>query len=524
MVDSPNRWLSKPLTIGIGGGLGLAIILVVLGLTLFGGDSGDDSGKPAADTADSGAAAPAETPAPPSQPPAPDPAPRASAETPETTVAETPETTVAETPETTVAETPDATETAPADQPGAVASVAQPAAPEALESAAPSPAEDTAQQTESAAPDESAPTVAEPAIGDPAAATDVAEVSGEGLPEAVAEPGRATPAESDQPPARAAGIDTVAEAVGETEIAALAPADGAAQPVIRQRAPQEATGGVAPSFDVVRVAPDGQTVIAGRAEPGAQVSLMDRDQVIETVTADRRGEFVIIPDAPLAPGSRELGLVAKSGEGAAIESRDVVVLMVPQRARAEPAALAGPEDSALAVLVPRAGVGRVRMLQRPEPADIVGLTAAMGLTLDIVNYDTAGGIHFSGRGLPGSRVAAYINNRWIGTALVRADGTWRLVPSQVIHPGLYTLRLDQVDTGGIVLSRLETPFSMADFENPAIGAGLVIVQPGNSLWRISRRIYGAGIQYTDIFEANQDQIRDPDLIYPGQIFVVPDEG
>ncbi len=507
MVDSPNRRLSKPLTVGIGAGLVLAIILAVLGLTLFGDDSGDDSGKPAADTADSGAAAPAETPAPPSQPPAPDPAPGASAESPETTVAETPE--------TTMAETPDASETAPADRPPS---------PEASEPEAPSPTEDTAQDTESVTPVESTPPAAEPVVGDPAAATGVAEVSGEGLPEAVAEPGRAAPAESDRQPARDPGTDPVAEAVGETEIAAIAPADSAAQPVIRQRAPQEGAGGVAPTFDVVRVAPDGRTVIAGRAEPGAQVSLMDRDQVIETVTADRRGEFVIIPDAPLAPGSRELGLVATSGEDAAIESRNVVVLIVPERARAEPAALAGPDESALAVLVPRAGVGRARLLQRPEPADIVGLTAAMGLTLDIVNYDTAGGIHFSGRGLPGSRVAAYINNRWIGTALVTVDGTWRLVPSQVIRPGLYTLRLDQVDAGGIVLSRLETPFSMADFENPAIGAGLVIVQPGNSLWRISRRIYGSGIQYTDIFEANQDQIRDPDLIYPGQIFVVPDEG
>ena len=511
MVNSPNRRLSKPLTIGIGAGLALAVILVVLGLTLFGGDSGDRAG----DTADSGASAPSETPAPASQPPVPDPAPPASAETPEATMAETPE----------------ASEAVPAEQPGAVASVAEPApavaepvAPEALESATPSLAEDTARQTESVIPDGSMPPVTESVVGEPAAATGVAEVSGDDLPEAVAEPGRAAPAESDPPPARDAGIDAAAEAADETEIAALAPADGAAQPVVRQRAPQDAAGGVAPSFDVVRVAPDGHAVIAGRAEPGAQVSLMDRDQVIETVTADPRGEFVIIPDAPLAPGSRELGLVAESEEGAMIESRDVVVLIVPERARAEPAALAGPEDSTLAVLVPRAGVGRARLLQRPEPADIVGLVAAMGLTLDIVNYDTGGGIHFSGRGLPGSRVAVYINNRWIGTALVRADGTWRLVPRQAIRPGLYTLRLDQVDAGGIVLSRLETPFSMADFENPAIGAGLVIVQPGNSLWRIARRIYGAGIQYTDIFEANQDQIRNPDLIYPGQIFVVPDEG
>jgi len=54
------------------------------------------------------------------------------------------------------------------------------------------------------------------------------------------------------------------------------------------------------------------------------------------------------------------------------------------------------------------------------------------------------------------------------------------------------------------------------------GPASVVVQPGNSLWRIARRLYGSGWQYTVIYAANRDQIRDPDLIYPGQIFDVPE--
>ena len=49
----------------------------------------------------------------------------------------------------------------------------------------------------------------------------------------------------------------------------------------------------------------------------------------------------------------------------------------------------------------------------------------------------------------------------------------------------------------------------------------VIIQPGDNLWTIARHIYGRGIQYTIIYEANRDQIRDPDLIYPGQVFATP---
>ena len=50
----------------------------------------------------------------------------------------------------------------------------------------------------------------------------------------------------------------------------------------------------------------------------------------------------------------------------------------------------------------------------------------------------------------------------------------------------------------------------------------VIIQPGNNLWKLSRQIYGKGIMYTVIFEANKDQIRKPELIYPGQVFMTPD--
>lgn len=57
---------------------------------------------------------------------------------------------------------------------------------------------------------------------------------------------------------------------------------------------------------------------------------------------------------------------------------------------------------------------------------------------------------------------------------------------------------------------------------PATRAAIVTVQPGFTLWRIARENYGEGFLYVKVYEANKDQIRDPDLIYPGQLFKVPD--
>jgi nucleoid-associated protein YgaU len=61
-------------------------------------------------------------------------------------------------------------------------------------------------------------------------------------------------------------------------------------------------------------------------------------------------------------------------------------------------------------------------------------------------------------------------------------------------------------------------------ETPDLGQprnGKIVIQPGNSLWRISRVIYGHGVEYTVIYEANKAQIRNPHRIYPGQIFATP---
>ena len=83
------------------------------------------------------------------------------------------------------------------------------------------------------------------------------------------------------------------------------------------------------------------------------------------------------------------------------------------------------------------------------------------------------------------------------------------------------MRVDQVDRTGTVVARVETPFSRAGPIGNLPRDAVTFVQPGNSLWRIARRTLGKGIRYTVIFEANRDQIKEPDLIYPGQIFIVP---
>ena len=293
-------------------------------------------------------------------------------------------------------------------------------------------------------------------------------------------------------------------------------------PTVIDRNQESPNGETSPSFDIVTVSPDGETVLAGRAEPGATVTIRVNGDTIGSVLADNNGEWVFVPQTPLSEGARELELVATNKSGKEVYSEKVVVIIVPGDTTVAGKSTTNATANPVAVLMSRDGQGLDRLLQGKELAE--GLTAGQKVTLDILNYDAKGQVDFSGKGLPDGEIRAYINNQLVGIAKVNPDGSWQLVPNKKIDTGLYNLRIDQLDLAGKVISRLETPFSMASFERPAAGEGLVVVQPGNSLWRIARRLYGKGVRYTMIFVANQDQIKDPSLIYPGQIFIVPEEG
>lgn len=271
---------------------------------------------------------------------------------------------------------------------------------------------------------------------------------------------------------------------------------------------------VPPSFDIVRVSRSCTAVIAGRATPGATVIVSTPARELGRVKADQRGEWVLVPDLPLESGSRELRLAAQFEGQEPVASPDSVVILVPE---------CGPDDQgqqAIAVLTPKSGLSR--LMQVPSRGE--ELRAAKGLSLDSVDYDEKGDVRLSGRAEPGATVQIYINNKPVGTAVADAGGHWEANLAERVDPGVYTLRVDQVREAGKVASRIELPFSRAAPEDVKVEEGRVIVQPGNNLWQISRGTYGRGAAYTVIYQANKGQIRDPDLIYPGQVFTLPKPG
>jgi nucleoid-associated protein YgaU len=276
-----------------------------------------------------------------------------------------------------------------------------------------------------------------------------------------------------------------------------------------------------PTFDIARIGPDGRAVVAGRANPGAKIVLLDGGKEIARGEADARGEWVVIAqDPPLGPGQHELRVVQHVEGRAPVTSEQVVVAVVPEApAGGTPSAAAGqpPREETLVMIAPPGG-GPAKLVQAPSAA---GVPRSGDLAMSTLDYDDAGHVTVTGQATPGVVVRVYINDNLVAEGAAGTDGRWKLAPPDPVGPGKHTLRLDRLASDGKPVARLELPFDRVVVPPGTKDVRRLVVVRGDNLWNIARAHYGVGFHHTVIYGANKEQIRNPDLIYPGQVFSLP---
>lgn len=382
---------------------------------------------------------------------------------------------------------------------------------------------------------------------------------------------------------------------------------------------------VLPLIDTWRVAADGAAVVSGSATPGATVEVVVDDVSVASGAATASGEFAIL--FTLAPNPKpSLMWLSMQRDGLPpVASEEMVALGPiegPKLAAADPApegteiaaaeepapppALLLTDEGAVVLQDPQvpAAVADAAPEAAPEPAAEPAAEPQPGpmtaVMIDTISYTPAGEVQVGGRGKGGAALRLYLDNAEQATLQIPATGRWvTTLPDAA--PGIYTLRVDQLDAEGKVISRFETPFKRETLEalaaateatapdpapqelaavteapaqppvtpaetapepatEPVPETGpepapepasttaetaapeapaapqadptatapkapapiTVTVQPGFTLWGIAQERYGDGVLYVQVFEANKDKIKDPNLIYPGQVFSVPD--
>lgn len=158
-----------------------------------------------------------------------------------------------------------------------------------------------------------------------------------------------------------------------------------------------------------------------------------------------------------------------------------------------------------------------------EAARLPQTQSTGNVVVDSVVYDAEGEVAVGGRSQSaGTEIQIYLDNQPIIRTRASADGNWQAQLAG-IERGVYRLRVDELNDASQVVSRAEIPFERVtpQIARDSDGPQALIVQPGNTLWAMSQARFGDGQRYMRIFDANRDQIRNPDLIFPGQVFIIP---
>jgi hypothetical protein len=307
--------------------------------------------------------------------------------------------------------------------------------------------------------------------------------------------------------------------------------------------PPPESGDDVPTFDVVSIEPTGETVVAGRAAPGATVELLRDGEVHDRAIADKSGQFVMVPPK-LPPGTYDLTLRSKQADGKQATSRQRVTTALEPRSTDRPiVALITPDKPTV-------------VLSQPESKPAAG-----AVVVETVEIEPGGKFHVTGQARSGAALRLYLNDSFVASVTAGTDGRFAVTINEGVGPGNYRVRLDETSTSGSVRARAEVPFNAPDTtasvpalataskrpesaatQGPQLAAAGATVLPGSaappsavvvpkittttvsrgdSLWRLSQLSYGAGTRYAVIYKANRGQIRNPNLIYPGQVFVLP---
>lgn len=251
------------------------------------------------------------------------------------------------------------------------------------------------------------------------------------------------------------------------------------------------------SFDIVRIEKDGSAVFAGRAGDFPSLVLMDGSETLATLTPDENGEWVHIPDNPLKSGDHEFWL--KTEDAPTKESAGIVFANVPER----------PEESMVVMI---SSANDADILQKPSESPEM----RDSLTISLARY-TNGVLNVKGKRAHNGSVLLYIGNKFIDSAENKPENVFELnrkISLDLNKPHL--LRADETDERGKVVARIEVPF----FTGKGVDSSVRIVK-GDNLWTIARQVYGSGFDYITIYQANKNQIKNPDLIYPEQVFTLP---
>ncbi|WP_249116717.1 LysM peptidoglycan-binding domain-containing protein [Ciceribacter sp. L1K23] len=285
-----------------------------------------------------------------------------------------------------------------------------------------------------------------------------------------------------------------------------APAPAEATPAAEQPAADANSASIMPKFDVLRVEPDGSTVIAGNAAPGAKIEVLNGETVIASVEAGPSGDFAAVLDTPLPPGDHALALRSTGADGTPVVSEEVASVSVPASPDGKLLAMVSkpgepsrivtmPETVNEADKQPRIAAEDPSSALPDLPAASTALTAAppigadaaagteSAVSTDIATAETVtekiqvtaveienDRIFIAGTASTKGTVRALVNEQAVGEAAIDGAGNFVVEGQMALAVGAHTIRVELVGADGNIIVAASVPFNRPEGSQVAVVA------------------------------------------------------
>ena len=274
-------------------------------------------------------------------------------------------------------------------------------------------------------------------------------------------------------------------------------------------------------LEVIRVRPDGSLVIAGKGLPNSKIEIISGSTVIATTQSDNIGEFVAVPDKQLKSGEYLLAFRQTTKANKISIANEAVAINVT----------GGPNDIPIVAIIDSEGKLGARVIQAPglieketkskfDKDNDISIKILPTISILAITYDIkVGQLILSGIASGGAQVNAGFSGKETSSTKI-LNNSWSLtIPGKLIS-GKQKVFAVIIGKDGKILSKNSINITGSIIKD-ANGKTFVVVQKGDALWNIAYNRLGLGIRYTDIVELNKEKIKNPNLIYPKQLFILP---
>ena len=251
-------------------------------------------------------------------------------------------------------------------------------------------------------------------------------------------------------------------------------------------------------FDIVRLDPSGDLIIAGKTEPNIVVDIYDGNQKLTSVLSDTHGDWVWVSEKKIDNGLKRFNLKHSDSEGKIINSDENIIIFFEKNEKQKVVKIRDKGEVGIEILNNNQGV--------------------RGLALDSSEHFDNEKLRLKGRSIPNAEIQIFISKKLIGKSIADAQGNWEFSINEIVFEN-YELEIKSTFENNIL--SLKTEILNGKIDSKLFFEKEIIVENGNSLWRIARKTLGGGILYAEIYKNNKKIINDPDLIFPGQVFKIP---